>query len=117
VVPEGALLALVVGAAGVSRLAVGLEDGIGPLFILPAGSDWMAELVIAGLDVIIVGLEGRTVETLLVTGIVIDVVDEVAEAVRVVGPSVDTAIGELVTGLTTARTIGGAFSVLTRIAA
>jgi hypothetical protein len=91
---------LVVEGAGISGLVVGLEGGIGPLLILPIGGDCKAELVTVGLDAIIVGLEGRTMEALFVTGIGIDVVDEVAVAVWVVGSSVNVAIEELATGLT-----------------
>ena len=44
----------------------------------------MVELVTVGLVAIIVGLDGRTMEAPLVTGIGIDVVDEAAVAVLVV---------------------------------
>jgi hypothetical protein len=87
------LLALIVEGAGIGGLVIGLEGGLGPLLILLIGGDCMTELVTVGLDVIIVGLDGRTMEALLVRGVVIDVVDEVAVAVLVVGPSVDVAIG------------------------
>jgi hypothetical protein len=96
VVGGGALLALVVEGAEIGGL---VEDGIGPLLILPIGGDCMAELVTAGLDAITVGLEGRTMEALLVMGISIDAVDDVAVAVLVVGPLVDVAISELATRL------------------
>lgn len=99
VVGGGALLELLVEDAGISGLAVELEGGTGPLLVLPIGSGCVAELVTVGLGTIIVGLEGPTVEALLITGIGIDVVDEVVVAILVVGPSVDVAIVELATGL------------------
>jgi hypothetical protein len=96
VVGGGALLGLVVEDAEIGGL---VEGGIGPLLILPIGGDCMAELVTVGLDAITVGLEGRMMEALLVMGISIDVVDEVAVTVLVVGSSVDVAISELATVL------------------
>jgi hypothetical protein len=96
VVGGGALLELLVEDAGIRGLAVELEGGTGPLLVLPIGSGCVAELVTVGLGTIIVGLEGPTVEALLITGIGIDVV---VVAILVVGPSVDVAIAELVTGL------------------
>ena len=98
VVGGRALLALVVEGAEIGGLVVGLEGGIWPLLILPIGGDCIAELVTVGLDAITVGLEGRTMEALLVIGNSIDV-NEVAVAVLVVGPSVNVAISELATGL------------------
>ena len=91
------MLALLVEDAGISGFVVGLEGGTGPLLI---GGDCMVELVTVELDAIVSGLEGLTVEALLITDIGTGVVEVVAVAVLVFDPSVDVAVVELAAGLT-----------------
>jgi hypothetical protein len=93
VVGGGTLLALLVEGARIGELIVGLEDGIGPLLILPSGGDCMVELVT---DAIVSGLEGLTMEAPLITDISTGVVEVVVVVtVLVFDPSVDVAIVEL----------------------
>jgi hypothetical protein len=92
------LLALLVKDARVSGL-VGLEGGTGPLLILPIVKDCIVELVTVELGAIVSGLEGLTVEALLITDIGTGVVEVAAVAVLVFDPSVDVAVVELAAGL------------------
>ena len=67
------MLELLVEDAGRTGLAVELEGGTGLLLVLPWGCGCVAELVTWRLGTYpIVGLEGPTVEALLITGIGID---------------------------------------------
>ena len=95
----GASLALLVEDAGISEFVIGIEGGTGPLLIPSIGGDCTVEPVTVELGAIVSGLEGVTVEALLITDVGTGVVEVVAEAVLVFDPSVDVAVVELAAGL------------------